>query len=86
MTAPYIQLDFQHQPADRVQQRSYAKVPKKAIKAVRASSIVLRVFQLFGAMGLLVCMLFVRKIDDMTGWICRVPVGFEFRQPGGMLN
>jgi len=86
MTAPYIQLDFQRQPTDRVQQRSYAKVPKKAIKAVRTSSIVLRVFQLAGAMGLLVCMLFVRKIDEMTGWICRVPVGFELRRPRGKLN
>ncbi|KAG0128051.1 hypothetical protein HOY82DRAFT_44367 [Tuber indicum] len=73
MTAPYIQLDFQHQSINRTQQRGYAKVPKKTIKAVRASSIVLRIFQLFGALGLLTCMLFVRKIDEITGWICRVP-------------
>ena len=86
MTAPYIQLDFQRQPVDRAQQKSYAKIPKKAIKVVRALSIVLRIFQLVGAMGLLVCMLFVRKIDEMTGWICRVPVGLEFYLFGENLN
>ncbi|PWW73002.1 hypothetical protein C7212DRAFT_366231 [Tuber magnatum] len=73
MTAPYIQLDLQHQSIDRIQQRGYAKVPKKAIMAMRTSSIVLRIIQLFGAMALLICMLFVRKIDEITGWICRVP-------------
>ncbi|RPB02457.1 hypothetical protein L873DRAFT_1673505 [Choiromyces venosus 120613-1] len=73
MTAPYIQLDLQHRPIDRVPQGSYAKVSKKMIKAMRISTIVLRILQLVGAMGLLVCMLFVRKIDEITGWICRVP-------------
>lgn len=76
--APYVHLDFQHQPIERRQQSAYVKVSKKTIKVVRIGLIILRVLQLFGALGLLVCMLLVRKIDDTTGWICRAPVFYPF--------
>ena len=49
-------------------------VSKRAITWIRYLSVFLRVLQLFGALGLLVCMLLMRHVENITGWICRVPV------------
>jgi len=72
---PFINLDASNstllpRPALR---DGACPVSKTMITISRYVSIVLRLFQLLGAMGLLVCLLFIRDIEFTTGWICRVP-------------
>lgn len=75
LMAPYVQLDQSiTAKIERAHRQNAAPISKRGLLIVRSVAILLRVLQLAGAMGLLVCMLFVRKLDDTTGWICRVPV------------
>lgn len=75
LMAPYVQLDQSiTAKIERAHRQNAAPISKRGLLIVRSVAILLRVLQLTGAMGLLVCMLFVRKLDDTTGWICRVPV------------
>ncbi|KAI5844842.1 hypothetical protein BZA05DRAFT_408657 [Tricharina praecox] len=72
---PFINLDASNstllpRPALR---EGACPVSKKLITIARYVSIFLRLLQLLGAMGLLVCLLFIREIEFATGWICRVP-------------
>lgn len=61
-------------PARKRAAHSRSPVSKTLVKLARYANLLLRVGQLLGAMGLLVCMLLVRGVDDISGWICRVPV------------
>jgi len=75
-STPYIHLDFHNRYGGTPQspREDLCPVSKRGITALRYLSIALRIGQLFGAMGLLVCMLLIRKMDDWTGWVCRIPV------------
>lgn len=76
LMAPYVQLDQSiTAKIEHAHRQNAAPISKRGLLVVRSVAILLRVLQLVGAMGLLVCMLFVRKLEDTTGWICRVPVG-----------
>lgn len=82
MTAPYLQLDQSvNAKIERAHRLNASPISKRGLLIMRILGILLRIPQLAGAMGLLVCMLFVRKLDDMTGWICRVPVRASIASP-----
>jgi len=71
---PFIDLDSNSALLPRPSLRDGAcPVSKTMITVSRYLSIFLRLLQLLGAMGLLVCLLFIREIEFATGWICRAP-------------
>ncbi|KAH8154999.1 uncharacterized protein LAJ45_00007 [Morchella importuna] len=72
--APYVHLDQStNAKIARAERANATTISRRALLGVRVLAIALRALQLLGAMGLLLCMMFVRKLDDITGWICRVP-------------
>lgn len=52
---------------------------KKKVVAWRWVQFGLRVSQLLGAIGLLLCVIFVRNTETAQGWIMRVPVSIHIR-------
>lgn len=73
--APYVHLDQStNAKIARAEHANATTISRRALLGVRVLAIALRALQLLGAMGMLLCMMFVRKLDDITGWICRVPV------------
>lgn len=44
------------------------------VKYARGSLLLLRCVELFGAIGLLVCVICVREVDEVMGWTLRIPV------------
>ncbi|KAI5850541.1 hypothetical protein DFP73DRAFT_591406 [Morchella snyderi] len=72
--APYIHLDQStNAKIARAERANATTISRRGLLGVRVLAIALRAGQLLGAMGMLLCMMFVRKLDDITGWICRVP-------------
>lgn len=47
---------------------------RKTVKYTRQTQLALRCLELVGAVGLLVCVICVRKIEESLGWTLRVPV------------
>lgn len=47
---------------------------KSKIKKLRVIQLILRIFTLIGAMGLLACVIFIKPTGDGSDWIIRVPV------------
>jgi hypothetical protein len=56
---------------------------KAWIKTARWIQFVLRVLTLFGAIGVLLCAIFVRGAQATEGWITRIPVCLLILKPGG---
>ncbi|EKG14208.1 hypothetical protein MPH_08583 [Macrophomina phaseolina MS6] len=50
---------------------------KVAIKWVRVAQLTLRILQLIGAVGLLICVICIKGTQDTEGWIIRVPAAFD---------
>lgn len=48
---------------------------KVVIKWVRWGQLAVRILQLIGAIGLLICVICIKGTQDTEGWIIRVPVG-----------
>ncbi|KAF8535791.1 hypothetical protein BDD12DRAFT_853823 [Trichophaea hybrida] len=73
-SGPLLHLDFRNNTND-FKRPALRKCPvsKIAITWTRYISLVLRLGQLLGAMGILVTMLLMRNVDNFTGWICRIP-------------
>lgn len=49
---------------------------KQWITGTRWCLFALRLLQLMGALGALICVIIIRGVDDVQGWILRVPVRF----------
>ncbi len=47
---------------------------RKTVTYTRQFQLVLRCLELLGAVGLMVCVICVRHVDDALGWTLRIPV------------
>ncbi|KAI5777991.1 hypothetical protein EDC01DRAFT_676103 [Geopyxis carbonaria] len=74
-SAPYVHLDFHTNLSDARQAPDDAVCPvsPRTITSVRFTTLFLRVLQICGTMGLLVLLLFLRRVEEMAGWIMRIP-------------
>ncbi|TGZ81868.1 hypothetical protein EX30DRAFT_236018 [Ascodesmis nigricans] len=77
LSAPYVHLDFHANLADARIIRDDIPCPVniRTVTIARWVGIVCRVLQALGAGGILVAFIAMRKMDDSTSWICRVPPG-----------
>lgn len=50
---------------------------KQRIAAARWSQFALRLLQVLAALGALICVIIIRGVDDVQGWVLRVPVSMS---------
>ena len=62
-------------PYGRTDDKPMNSSMKLWIKIVRWIQLFLRVCSLLGAVGLLLCAIFIRGVQDTEGWIMKIPVG-----------
>lgn len=72
-SGPLVQMDVHREPSLRAAAQR-CPVSRPAVTWARYSCLVLRLGQLLAAMGILAAMLLMRGVDDLTGWMCRIPV------------
>lgn len=74
--APYVHLDFHTNFADAKIIRDDIPCPVgiRTVALVRWTGVVCRALQALGAGGILVGFIAMRKMEEGTGWMCRVPV------------
>ena len=61
----------------RSQYPSMSRSTKSWIKGMRVVQLVLRVFELIGAIGLLTLMILTDNVEDLTAWVLRITVSCE---------
>ena len=64
-------------PYGRTDAKPMSPKVKTTIKAVRWIQFVLRIFTLFGAIGTLLCGIFIQGAQDTEGYIMRIPVSLR---------
>lgn len=84
-------IDFNRHPDSYMvvaPQTHYEPLPpntKTKVKATRWVQFGFRLVQLLGAVGCLLCVIFVRNTETAQGWIMRIPVSLPTRPPYGQL-
>ncbi len=61
-------------PYGNVNAKPMSPRTRKTVTWTRKTQLVLRCLQLAGAVGLLVCVICLRKIEESLGWTLRIPV------------
>ena len=72
-SGPLVNMDARWEPPQPATERR-CPVSRAAVTWARFSCLALRLGQLLAAMGILAAMLLMRGVDDLTGWMCRIPV------------
>ncbi|KAI9826277.1 MAG: hypothetical protein M1826_006699 [Phylliscum demangeonii] len=60
-------------PTGKIDGKPMKRSTRQRVKLVRRSQLLLRILQLLGAIGLLICAICVRNVEDSAGWTLRVP-------------
>ena len=75
-------IDFNRHPdaymiveGTKVEHKPLPANTKKVIKVVRWVHFALRVLQLIGAFGTMVCVICIQSAPQVQAWIMRIPVG-----------
>lgn len=61
-------------PGQNVTHKEMSKRTKPTVKALRWTQLALRILEEIGAIGLMVCVVCLRKMETSTSWIIRIAV------------